>query len=740
MTRKAGAATFALLLLLLAFVAMKPMLVRVPEVPAAADAGGFDTTRAFARLNYLLAPQQPHPVDSAANDLVRTRLLAALREMRLRPAVTDDLSCSGSPEDRTVSCARVRNVLVTLGPAAGRHLLIVSHYDSTPVGPGAADDGIGVAAMLETLAVLKDRPLKRPVTFLFNEGEETGLLGARAFLERNPLAERVDTLINLESRGVTGPAIMFETSRPNGSALAAFAEAVDRPLGNSLTTDFYRLIPNSTDVAVFDKKPWTILNFAIIGNETRYHSPDDRLENLDPRSLAHMGAQTLALASRLAESEGAAPSESGERLYADLLGQTLVSIPLWLGTALLWALLAAFAMLAWKRRGGAGRSAGLLLLAMADAALTVFLLQKLIGLFRPGEYWRAYPEALGFAADATALVSAAACLLWLAGKADVRALRSGFWLVFVLLGAGLSFLAPGTAIFFLLPPLLALAGELAPRGGRVLALLAWAALVLTWMPLLHLSQVLLDMDAAWMFAPVSALILYPILVEMRPLLERARGGTAAAALVAVVLLAWLVPAFTPAYTQERKQRMSLEYSWDANAKAGRMLIYHDRGPVPEAFSKAGLAKDVEVPWSSYKRWGVEAPGPAVEPPVLERLEERAIPEGRLLTLRLRPRGAEVVRLRFPPEAALKMVEVGGVSRRFGKGGEEEDYVLRCHGRSCEGMTLRLLIGRSAPVEATLVGMRGGLPAAVRPLLEARPATAQPQYGPDATYSVGRMRL
>jgi hypothetical protein len=99
-----------------------------------------------------------------------------------------------------------------------------------------------------------------------------------------------------------------------------------------------------------------------------------------------------------------------------------------------------------------------------------------------------------------------------------------------------------------------------------------------------------------------------------------------------------------------------------------------------------------------------------------------------------------VRLRFPPEAALKMVEVGGVSRRFGKGGEEEDYVLRCHGRSCDGMTLRLLIGGSAPVEATLVGMRGGLPAAVRPLLEARPATAQPQYGPDATYSVGRMRL
>jgi len=94
---------------------------------------------------------------------------------------------------QAVACARIRNVVATIGPAEGRHLLLVSHYDSTPTGPGASDDGIGVASMIEVAALMRGQALKRPVTFLFDEGEEAGLIGARAFLERDPLAGRVTT-------------------------------------------------------------------------------------------------------------------------------------------------------------------------------------------------------------------------------------------------------------------------------------------------------------------------------------------------------------------------------------------------------------------------------------------------------------------------------------------------------------------------------------------------------------------
>ena len=147
-----------------------------------------------------------------------------------------------------------------------------------------------------------------------------GLIGARAFAEHDPLAGQVDALLNFEARGVTGPATMFETSRPNAAAIAAFAQQARRPLANSLSTDLYRLIPNSTDVAVFEERDWTILNFAIIGNETRYHSAGDNLAALDRRSLQHMGDQALALTLGLAA--GTPPPATGERLYADFLGRS----------------------------------------------------------------------------------------------------------------------------------------------------------------------------------------------------------------------------------------------------------------------------------------------------------------------------------------------------------------------------------------------------------------------------------
>jgi hypothetical protein len=725
----------ALLLALLAVMGAKGALVPLPSA-ASAGAGGFDTARAMARLRRILGDQRPHPVDSAGNDSVRGRLVGELRALGLNPRIADDFTCNGGATGQTVSCARIRNVVATIGPAEGRHVLLVSHYDSTPTGPGAADDGIGVASMLEVAALLKDRPLKRPVTLLFDEGEETGLIGARAFLDKDPLAGRVDSLVNLESRGTTGPAIMFETSRPNGAAIRRYARSADRPAANSLTTDFSRLIPNQTDVAVFKERPWTILNFAIIGNETRYHSPDDNLAALDPRSLRHMGEQALQVTADLAGG-GAAPA-GGELLYGDVLGIGLVTLPLWLGLALLGLLLLGFAWLAWSRRGGVGRGAAALALAMADAALTAFLLHWSIGWLRPGEYWRAHPEWISLAIDSTAMASAAVALLWIARPVARDRLRLAFWLVFLILGAGLCLVAPGAAVYFLLPPLLAGLGLVWPRAERIAAGLALLALAVHWLPLLHLSQVLLDFDSGWVFAPVSTLILFPFLIEAKPALARLGRGRVTAAMAALALLAWLPAALAPAYSLERKQRLSVEYVWDDARGKARWMAYHDRGPLPSA--PGGWQRGVEVPWSGYRRWAADATGPAIAAPALERLGERSVGGNRLVRFRLRMRGSDVVRLVGPKGSRFLAVSAGGSSRRFGKGGAKEAPVLRCHGRSCEGLEATLLVAGNAPLEATIVGTRNGLPPEGAALARGRPRTAQPQYVPDTTVAVGKVRL
>ena len=736
--KRTGLIVALLLLALLAVMGAKSAMV--PLAPAgASEPGGFDTGRAMARLQRILGDQRPHPVDSAANDDVRGRLVAELRALGLAPRIADTFTCNGSDKSQTVSCARIRNVVATIGPAQGRHVLLVAHYDSTPAGPGASDDGIGIASMLEVAALLRDRPLKRPVSLLFNEGEETGLIGARAFLDKDPLAARVDTLVNLESRGTTGPAIMFETSRPNGRAIRHYARSVGRPAGNSLTTDFSRLIPNQTDVAVLKARPWTILNFSIIGNETRYHSPDDRISALDPRSLRHMGEQALQVTADLA-GNGPVPAD-GELIYADVLGLGLVMLPLWLGLVLLGALLLGFAGLAWSRRSGVGRGSAALLLAMADAALTAFLLHWLIGRLRPGEYWRANPEWISLAIDATAMASAAAALLWIARSVARDRLQLAFWLVYLALGSAICLVAPGAAIYFLLPPLLAGVGLLWPRLERFATGLALLALAVHWLPLLHLSQVLLDFDAGWIFAPVAVLILFPFLIELKCAMARLGRGRVTAAMAAAAAVAWLPAALAPAYSTERKQRLSLEYVWDEARGKARWMAYHDRGPLPAAFEAAGrLERGVEVPWSSYKRWAVDARGPAVAPPTLERLGERVAGGNRLVSFRLRMRGSDVVRLVGPKGERFLAASAGGSFRRFGKDEAKEAPVFRCHGRSCDGLAVNLLVAGTAPLDATIVGSRSGLPEEGAALVRGRPATAQPQYIPDTTVALGKVRL
>jgi hypothetical protein len=734
---KRNVAVWLVLALLVAAMAMKGWLTTVPALEPARP-GGFDQARAVSRLARVLGDQRPHPVDSMADDAVRERLIAELRSMGLSPRISDHWACNGDPRSRGLSCARVRNVVATIGPAGGRHLLLASHYDSTATGPGAADDGIGVASMLEIAFILKDRPLARPVTFLFDEGEEAALLGAQAFLEHDPLAGQVDSAINLEARGVTGPAIMFETSRPNGGAIRHFARSAIRPVANSMTADIYRLIPNSTDVTVFARRPWAILNYAIIGNETRYHSPGDTIAALDRRSLQHMGDQALAAA----EEFSAAPvgESGGERLYADLLGRTFVSVPLSLGIAAAGVLVLGFGWVGIQRRGGFGRSIAAMLAALAGSSALVLALQTLIGWVRGGEYARAHPEVSALAIDVAALAVSAAMLVWLARPLARDRLRIGFWILFLLIGCALGAIAPGVLIFFLAPPLVAFAGMALERvwagTERVLALAAWALLFLTWAPLLFLGQVLLGFAGGAIFAAVSALILLPALVELKPALVRIPRGALLIATFGAAVLAWLYVALAPAYSPDRKQLLRIEYAL-ADGK-GRWLLASDGGPLPAAFARFGEPE--KVPWSAGKRRAAPAPVLAAPSPAITVLADRRTPAGRLLTLRLAANGAEQLVLRGEPDAGVRAARIGGSLARTGKGAAKDPYFVRCVGRSCDGADLDLLVAGAGPLRLTLIGIHSGLPPEAGALVRARPANAQPQYSPDVTIGVAKVRL
>jgi acetylornithine deacetylase/succinyl-diaminopimelate desuccinylase-like protein len=138
----------------------------------------FSSARALEHVRMVAGA--PRPMGSPQNDAARTYLLEQLSGLGLHAEV-QEVTTARLGDDGLIA-GRPRNVLARLeGTTEGdKAVMLVAHYDSVPTGPGASDDGAGVAAMLETLRALKaGPPLKNDVIFLFTEGEERGLLGAR---------------------------------------------------------------------------------------------------------------------------------------------------------------------------------------------------------------------------------------------------------------------------------------------------------------------------------------------------------------------------------------------------------------------------------------------------------------------------------------------------------------------------------------------------------------------------------
>ena len=725
-----------LLAALLAAMAAKGLLVQPPTLRVSNAPGQFDAVRAKERLAYILGDQRPHPSDTAASDLVRARLITQLEQIGLTPIVGDQFACNELYKQRGVSCARVRNVIAMLGPPGGKAVLLNAHYDSTPVGPGAGDDGIGVATLLEVGSILKAEPPKRPVILLFNEGEELGLIGARGFMS-DSLSRNVGSIVNLEARGVRGPVNMFETSRPNAAPVTLFAAAVRNPIANSLSTDVYRLMPNYTDVNSFSERKWLTLNLAPIGNETRYHSAGDDVAALDPATLQQMGDQTLALTQALANET---PQASGDRIFMDVAGRELIHLPLIAGAVLMAGLLLAFAVIA-IRRGGLLVGAVTVLGSVVLATALSWLLLALVGALRDGMFWRAEPIWTHLTVAAATMLATVAIIGAVGSRLDRTQLRPAFWFVFLAVGAGIGLVAPGGIVFFIFPPLLVLAGVMASHWWQPAERLGSAAAIVflyfTWGAMLGLLEELLNGGPIWIFAPLGSLLILPVLIEARPLIVA--SGRRAGALVAgfLVLIGAGVMLAAPAYSTDRQQRLAIQHVSDLSSGKSWWSVLNDAAPVPTAF--AGKWKRGELPFSERPRWLATAPtDPAASAPDIQLLSQVQAGSDRTLTLRLVANGNERVDLVAPNDAMIRTAGMSGFVRPID--GDSGKYSVSCFGRSCDGATVQLTIGRLKPVEFIVLGGRQPLPGSATELLLARPSVARPQYNRDEAIAFRTRRL
>ena len=329
------------------------------EVPLAQ----FSAARAMDHLKIIA--RKPHPSGSAEAAEVRNYLLSHLSALGL--------------ETEVQQTKVVTNIVARMtGSGSGKAVLLVGHYDTVPPSPGAGDDGLAVAAMLETLRALKaSTPPRSDVIALFTDGEELGLLGARAFVYDHPWSKDVGLVLNFDARGNRGPVLMFETSERNESLIDEMAESGPPPFANSMMRDVYKLLPNDTDFTVFRNAGYAGLNFAPINGFSFYHNSADSLENVSDRTLQQMGSYMLALARHFANLD-APPTANADAVYFNVLGTALVRYPQnWVMplTAVIALLFAAIVGLGWWKKtlsptGVAGGFLSLLLSLIAVATLT----------------------------------------------------------------------------------------------------------------------------------------------------------------------------------------------------------------------------------------------------------------------------------------------------------------------------------------------------------------------------------
>ena len=135
-------------------------------------------------------------------------------------------SLDGFWEGNNVGTRTVKVVTGELVGSGEGEIMLGAHHDSVYISPGAVDNAIGVAQLLEIATQLSELELQSTVKFATWGGEELGLLGSQAYIDANQDAiDDLDLYINLDSTNLN-PA--------NGLGTLGI-ETSDKNLINSLT-------------------------------------------------------------------------------------------------------------------------------------------------------------------------------------------------------------------------------------------------------------------------------------------------------------------------------------------------------------------------------------------------------------------------------------------------------------------------------------------------------------------------
>jgi hypothetical protein len=248
----------------------------VPPQAVSADIPATDFSAERAMMDLALIAKESHGSGSAAQMHVRDYITAQVGTLGL----VADIQTSG----------QLSNILVHIpGTDSTGTVIVTGHYDSHSPAPGAGDNGISVAAMLEAIRVLHaNPPFRNDVLFLFTDGEELGWLGASAFIKEYPQAKQESVLLCFDARPGNAPLLLQETSprdawlmrQMTGLPIAAWAGSWKRDQErNEQDTDFDTFQPAGFMGVVLENE----------ANGTRYHTSRGTVDAISPNLMQSYG-------------------------------------------------------------------------------------------------------------------------------------------------------------------------------------------------------------------------------------------------------------------------------------------------------------------------------------------------------------------------------------------------------------------------------------------------------------------
>lgn len=698
----------------------------------------------------------PHPIGSAEHAAVRDYIMRELESLGVAAQVQKTTVVT-TRRSNAVVAATVENVVARLAGTNNRQaVLLMSHYDSVPTGPGASDDGAGVAAMLETLRALKSgAPLGNDVIFLFTDGEESGLLGATAFVREHPWAKDAGVVINFEARGNGGPSIMFETSDNNGWLIGEFAKAAPYPVANSLSYDLYKLLPNDTDFTIMKESGLSGMNFAFIEGLTNYHSQLDSVANLDQRSLQHHGSYALALARHFGSLDGPQKKERNA-VYFNTVGSVFIHysggliIPLVIVVAVVFGAVMVYGLrkkYLTKRGIALGFVACLLnIIVVAGACYLLWYLisrsNNVYGKMPFGDIYNGRFYLAGFTAFTVAIMTFLYALLRRKTSAENIMVGGLVWWLVILVLSGL--FLPGGSYLFTWPLLFSLCGLAAtfalkkdqPLTLSLAAVLALCMLpgVVLFVPLIEQVFVALTVRLIWATMVLVVLVLWLLIPLLNILISRWRWLLTSLMLaVSFVLIG--VGGLTAGFDGNHPEPYHLIYGLDADANRAVWASVGGRADkwskqfFPEGARRAALGQYY------YKYPGTflvgSAPVVALPVPVVTLVKDETTEGGqRLLRLRIEGTSSESsVFVNVSSEAKTrqasvndKQVKADGAAGQFQFG---TDWGLRYYAPQVGGTDLVLELDSRAPVKVQVVGLSYGLPDVPDIPVRARPSDMMP---------------